>query len=64
MVTKYEIIEGDHWKLVGSYDSLEEADRECDRLNAEFNRDYFVQRNIDGKISYRARNGRVVYRTR
>jgi len=40
------------------------ADRECDRLNAEFNRDYFVQRNIDGKISYRARNGRVVYRTR
>lgn len=64
MVTKYEIIEGDHWKLVDSYDSLEEADRECGRLNAEFNRDYFVQRNIDGKISYRARNGRVVYRTR
>ena len=43
MATKYEIIEGDHWKLVGSYDSLEEADRECDRLNAVCNRDFFVQ---------------------
>lgn len=42
-MTKYEIIEGDHWKLVGSYDSLEEADQECDRLNAEFNRDYFIR---------------------
>ena len=62
MATKYEIIEGDHWKLVGSYDSLEEADRECDRLNAVCNRDYFVQKNVDGKIYYRARNGQIVYR--
>jgi hypothetical protein len=60
MVTKYEIIEGDHWKFVTSYDSLEEADQECDRLNAEFNRDYFVQKNVDGKIYYRTRNGRIV----
>lgn len=62
MVTKYEIIEGDHWKLVGSYDSLAAADRECDRLNAEFNRDYFVQKNVDGKIYYRMRHGKIVYR--
>lgn len=53
MTTKYEIIEGDHWKLVSTHDSLEEADIECARLNREYNRGYFVQRNQDGKISYR-----------
>lgn len=60
MATKYEIIEGDHWKLVASYDSLDEADLECARLNREHNRGYFVQRNVDGKISYRNPVARAV----
>jgi hypothetical protein len=60
MTTKYEIIEGDHWKFVASYASLEEADRECERLNREFNRGYFVQMNVDGTIYYRTRRGRIV----
>jgi hypothetical protein len=60
MTTKYEIIEGDHWKFVSSHDTPEEADIECARLNREHNRDYFVQRNVDGKISYRNPVARAV----
>jgi hypothetical protein len=46
MTTKYEIIEGDHWKR--------------ERLNREFNRGYFVQMNVDGKIYYRTHRGRII----
>ncbi|MDD5076262.1 MAG: hypothetical protein PHS18_04160 [Sphaerochaetaceae bacterium] len=35
MVTKYEIIEPDHWRTIGTYQSLEEAQRECNRLNKQ-----------------------------
>jgi hypothetical protein len=61
MAPKYEIIEGDHSKFVGSYADLDEADLECARLNREFNRGYFVlRRNDDGTASYRNPTARVV----
>jgi hypothetical protein len=60
MAPKYEIIEGDHSKFVGSYTDLDVADLECARLNREFNRDYFViRRNDDGTTSYRNPTARI-----
>ena len=39
----YEIWEGDHYVFVSKHDTLEEARAECDRLNREANRDYFIK---------------------
>lgn len=50
MSTKYEVMEGDHWEYVSSWSTLDEAQREADRLNQKFNRDYFVQKSKDGVI--------------
>lgn len=53
MTTKYEVIEGDHWRYVSSWDTLIEAAQEADRLNNLYNRGYFVQKNVDGVIYHR-----------
>lgn len=50
MATKYEIIEGDTGQWISSWNSLSDAAQECDRLNATFNGDYFVQKVVDGVI--------------
>ncbi len=39
----FQVWEGDHWRYVSSWGSLKEAQKEVDRLNRLFNRDYFVK---------------------
>ncbi|WOF16805.1 hypothetical protein F1737_08940 [Methanoplanus sp. FWC-SCC4] len=42
---EFEVWEGDHYKLVKSFDTVTEAKRESNRLNQIHNRDYFVRKN-------------------
>lgn len=50
MATKYEVFEGDTWRWISSWDTLADANRECDRLNAKTGRQYFIHRVVDGII--------------
>jgi len=52
MVTIYKLIEPDHWMVIGIYDTLDEAQRECDRLNRE-KRGHCVEKIVNGIIHYR-----------
>jgi hypothetical protein len=50
MTTKYEVMCGPEWRYVSSWDSIDEAFREADRIGAKFNVQTFVQKNINGVI--------------
>jgi len=56
MPKPYEIWDGDHAAWVSSWNDLADARQERDRLNAKFNRDFYIKRTSDGA---RLRNYRL-----
>lgn len=48
MPKPYEIWDGDHASWVSSWNDLDDARIERDRLNQKFNRDFYIIRTSDG----------------